>query len=154
MTRFLFASLLASVIPITVAAETCALDKNYCVPFVGCAEDGTGFFYGVTFGKQRGPVYAVSETGARCVGKWWRGAFGVGKARFSCEDGKSGRARYTYFDKTTGTATGQVRLSSGADIRFWAGHNCLPHVLSDQTETKDMVACVSEAAKRAEARNK
>ena len=121
MTRLLMASLLAVATAPVAGAETCDLDKDYCVSFVGYAEDGTGFFYGVTFGKQGGPVFAVAESGAHCTGTWWRGAFGAGRSKFSCEDGQSGRARYTYFDRKTGTATGAGRMSTGARIRFLGG---------------------------------
>ena len=141
-------TLFAALISTSSHAEPCQLSKNYCVPFVGCFESGDGFFHGMSFGKREGPIFAVSEQGVRCEGRWWRNALGAGKARFTCEDGVSGRATYTYFHKSSGTAKGRGRTNSGERLRFWAGHRYLAYVLADKNETAAMTTCVTEAAKR------
>lgn len=152
MTRFLMTTLLTGLLTTTATAETCTLANDFCVPFVGCIEDGRGFFHGYSFGRKKGPLTAFTENGATCEGRWWRNAIGVGKAEFSCENGLSGRASYTYFEPSSGTAFGKGRTNKGDRVRFWAGHRLLPHVLSDQKETDDILACVTKASERAGAR--
>ncbi|WP_298840521.1 hypothetical protein [uncultured Roseobacter sp.] len=148
MTRTVMTSLLAGLLCTSAAAETCTLSNDFCVPFVGCFEDGQGFFHGYTTGRESGPVVAQTENGTLCVGEWWRGFAGAGKAKFACEDGKSGRATYTYFHRSSGTAVGKGRIQSGERVRFWAGHQYLAYVLADKKQTDAMISCVKAAADR------
>ncbi len=143
---FLTASVLCASASVAVA-QSCTLENDYCVPFVGCTENGQNYYFGNTFGKREGPVFAISADGVKCEGKWWRTSIGAGKATFSCEDGTRGRSTYTYMDGPSGTILGRGRLKGGDRLRFWSGHKILPYVLADKQERQEMISCVTGAIK-------
>ena len=123
----------------------CTLANNYCVPFVGCTGDGANFYLGQTFGRRSGPVQAQGLDGSTCTGTWKRTALGAGVARFECSDGITGRARYTYFDSSSGTAVGRGRTSAGDRLSFLAGHRVEDYIAAAQGFDADLLACVKRA---------
>lgn len=133
----------------TAQTTDCRFDEGFCVPFVGCSETTGAYYVGRSYGQRSGPVAAISNTGRVCQGRWWRNALGIGRARFTCDDGAEGEARYTYFDSRSGTATGKGWTNRNEKLRFWAGHHVLSYVLANEGETKDLTACVQDALKAA-----
>lgn len=134
----------------SVTAETrgCSLSKDFCVPFIGCSLKTGDFYAGYSLGQRTGPVFATSKSGVTCQGEWWRNAIGAGRAKFTCGDGATGNATYTYFDSKTGTASGSGRTNTGDKLRFWAGHNVLSYVLAQESETEAMISCVANGLKQ------
>ncbi|WP_147111740.1 hypothetical protein [Tateyamaria sp. syn59] len=127
------------------ADDNCTLKNNYCVPFIGCTLDGQDFYVGRTFGRESGVLEARGLSGATCSGTWRRTALGIGRAEFSCSDGMSGRATYTYFDRSSGTAKGRGRTQGGDRLQFWAGHRIGAFILTDGGLDPDIAACVAQA---------
>lgn len=128
-----------------LAEKPCKLSNNYCVPIVACTKDGGDFFAGRAYGKDGGPVLAVSKNGRECKGRWWRSAIGTGKAKMECSDGLRARISYNYFHKSSGTVLGKARLSDGSRMSFWAGHRIIPYVLQQEDYRTEMIDCVKEA---------
>lgn len=145
MIRIAVLAVIASLSATSIAAEPCNLKNNFCVPFVACVLDGSEFFFGQSYGRRGGPVQAVSPSGAVCEGRWWRNSFGAGRTEFACKDGRTGRGTFTYFDSTTGTATGRGRTSDGKRLRVWAGADIWKYVLSGAEEDLDLIQCVRSA---------
>lgn len=145
MLRIAALSLIASLCGPASASNLCTLDNNFCVPFVGCAVDGATFYVGRTFGREAGPLEATAHDGTVCRGTWKRTTLGAGQATFTCSDGVSGRARYTYFHRQSGTATGRGRTKAGDRLRFWAGHRVQEYVLSGAEANHEMIDCVGRA---------
>ncbi|WP_299147302.1 hypothetical protein [uncultured Tateyamaria sp.] len=127
------------------ADTTCTLNDNFCVPFVGCTQDGQNFFTGRTFGRESGPLTATGADGTACRGMWRRTFLGAGVAKFECSDGNTGRARYTYFERSSGTALGRGRTKAGDRLTFLAGHNIGTYVLANNGLDKTLLSCVTRA---------
>ncbi|MEX0371656.1 MAG: hypothetical protein AB3N09_13570 [Tateyamaria sp.] len=138
------AALMCWAVPL-YAEDTCTLKNNYCVPFIGCTTDGQDYYVGRTFGRESGELEAQGLSGATCRGTWKRTALGAGRAVFSCSDGVSGRATYTYFDRGTGTAKGRGRTQSGDRLQFWAAHRIGLFILTEDGLNPDIAACVRRA---------
>lgn len=107
------------------AAEvpTCDPDRDNCSRFAACVSGTSEIIRGTSFGIDAGTIYAQSDKGVTCQGTWRRGFMGVGLARFTCDDGRSGQAAYTWLDPRTGTATGTGSFDDGTLVRFWSGNN-------------------------------
>lgn len=118
----------------------CTLSNNYCVPVVGCLAENDRLFVGRSFGRREGPVVVKTLDGVSCRGSWKRTLFG-GKARFACDDGTSGKIRYNYLDKKTGTATGKGKTDGGETMEFWAGHNLLKYFVFNEKLRNGALAC-------------
>lgn len=101
----------------------CSLANDYCVPVVGCIEETREFFRGQTNGADKGPLRVEGAGKLVCTGTWQRTFMGLGIAEFACEDGRSGKAIYSYFEPETGTAVGTGTLADGMTANFWSGHN-------------------------------
>ncbi|MEO0633649.1 MAG: hypothetical protein AAFY52_05900 [Pseudomonadota bacterium] len=139
-------SVIASLATQSQAREACTLRNNYCVPFVACTEDGAKYFVGNSLGKDEGPVRAKSADGTVCEGRWWRTQIGTGKVKFSCTDGVTGSARYAYFHKGSGTATGRGRTDQGDKMRFWSGHRISEFLLSEANKDDlELLRCAARA---------
>lgn len=128
-----------------LADEACTLANDWCVPFVGCLEDGSLHFVGRTHGRRDGPLAARTSQGAQCTGTWKRTIVGAGKASFSCDDGRAGKVLYTYFDAPTGTAVGRGSTETGERLIFFSGRAIREFMSADGTFDPDLIGCVSEA---------
>lgn len=102
-------------------AASCPDTGEHCVTFVACIEETGEHFKGYALGHDAGTLAATSSLGASCTGNWWRTLLGLGRAEFSCDDGRSGSSLYTWFDRDTGTAIGSGQFADGARARFWSG---------------------------------
>ena len=122
----------------------CSFDENFCVPFFGCLEKIGEFYSGHSLGRCTWPIFARSISGITCEGWWWRNILGLGCAKFSCEDGTTGTATYSYFDSKLGTATGSGRTDKRELLRFWAGHNVQKYLSVQEEEAKKIASCVAD----------
>ena len=122
----------------------CSFDKNFCVPFFGCLEKIGDFYSGHSLGRRTWPIFAKSISGITFEGWWWRNVLGLGCAKFSCEDGTTGTATYSYFDFKSGTATGAGRIGKRELLRFWAGHNVQKDLFVQEEEAKKIASCVAD----------
>lgn len=94
----------------------------------------------------RGPCErAIQQKGTRCSGTWRRTALGAGRTTFECSTGLAGRGTFTYFDPTTGTATGRGRTNTGDRLYFWAGANVLDFIRSGSEDNRALLSCVTRA---------
>ncbi len=119
----------------------CTLDKNYCTPFMGCIDTNSILFIGFTFGKAKGKLVARTNTDATCVGTWRRTALGLGKAKFKCDDGRSGRVTYSTLHRTSGTAIGRGRTNKREKVDVWAGHRILEYFARDESIKEGVATC-------------
>lgn len=137
---------LIATLPATAKAEEgCWLRNGYCVPFVGCFEDGSLHFVGRTHGRRDGPLIAETSEGAICTGTWKRTFVGAGKAVFSCDDGRKGRVLYTYFDEGTGTAVGKGATEDGDRLIFFSGRAVRQYMDNDGSFDPALAGCISDA---------
>lgn len=102
-------------------AASCPDTGDYCVRFVACIEETGEHFSGYALGHDAGAIATTSSLGASCTGHWWRTRLGFGRAEFTCDDGRSGGALYTWFEPESGTAIGTGVFTGGARVRFWSG---------------------------------
>lgn len=123
------------------ALSTCNPDTQDCSRFAACVQDTAEVFHGVSFGRDAGPLEAETEAGVQCSGQWHRGPMGVGIAEFSCSDGRSGNALYTWIDPDTGTARGKGQFSDGTAVWFWAGNDLGRYFASADPDDLADVAC-------------
>ena len=122
----------------------CSFDENFCIPFFGCLEKIGEFYSGHSLGRCTWPIFARSSSGITCEGWCWRNVLGLGCAKFSCEDGTTGTATYSYFDSKLGTATGSGRTDKRELLRFWAGHNVKKYLSVQEEEAKKIASCVAD----------
>lgn len=105
----------------------CALEPGSaesCTPVLACMPGEGVWFVGRAIGWNKGTLAGQTSTGVSCTGDWAVGeTLGFGRARFSCDDGLSGRMVYYYQDTETGTARGTGLISGFGQIRAWSGHN-------------------------------
>ena len=121
--------------------ELCDPSTMNCSTFVACIEDTGEYFKGVSFGTEAGPLAAKSVTGAICTGEWARGPSGVGVAKFTCDDGRSGSSVYKWFESESGTAVGTGEFADGAEARFWSGNNLERYFREIDPSERDRMAC-------------
>ena len=145
MIRIATLALIATLPATMTRAENCTLANNYCVPFVGCMEDGSFHFTGETLGRREGPLMAVTSDGSSCTGTWKRTFVGAGTATFSCDNGMSGGMLYTYFDAESGTAMGKGTTDAGEKLVFWSGRAIRDFVTRDGSLDPELAGCVNEA---------
>ena len=103
-------------------------------------EDGL-WFDGRADGWNRGTVTGRLSDGTACAGTWgyaWHGM--TARVEFRCDDGRSGRARYTAQDPETGTGIGRGRMSDGTSVRAWTGRNVLDY-LTPEGERRALLPC-------------
>ena len=122
----------------------CSFDENFCIPFFGCLEKIGEFYSGHSLGRCTWPIFARSSSGITCEGWWWRNVLGLGCAKFSCEDGTTGTATYSYFDSKSGIATGSGRTDKRELLRLWAGHNVQKYLSVQEEEAKKIASCVAD----------
>lgn len=122
----------------------CSFDENFCVLFFGFLEKIGGFYSGHSLVRCTWPIFARSSSGITCEGWWWRNVLGLGCAKFSCEDGTTGTATYSYFDSKSGTAIGSCRTDKRELLRFWAGHNVQKYLSVQEEEAKKIASCVND----------
>ncbi|MEM1066183.1 MAG: hypothetical protein AAGJ74_11840 [Pseudomonadota bacterium] len=116
-----------------------------CSPVVGCLERSGTYFTGRAIGWDEGTFAARSSSGAICTGEWvTRNAMGLGEAIFTCDDGTSGIAFFTYQDSYTGTATGQGMTDDLQRIRIWSGHNIKQFLRNQTGEVDPQLMCGDE----------
>ena len=141
---FLCVLVLAVVNTTDAIAEECQPTGNYCTPVVGCIAETGEMFWGVTRGREFGPLAAVSSFGASCAGTWKKVPLALGAAHFTCSDGRSGTSLYTYFEKSTGTAIGNGTFQNGQVIRFWAGWNLEDYFNNVAPKDREAMRCKVE----------
>jgi hypothetical protein len=103
--------------------KTCDPTTMDCSPLTVCVEATGEVMKGASFGRDEGPFEVSSSDGAMCSGTWWRSVMGLGLAKFTCSDGRSGSSAFTWFEPETGTAVGSGKFSDGSVGKFWAGNN-------------------------------
>ncbi len=129
-----YPTLAALTIAFWSAAPAAALDlpecelnpgsADSCSPVLACMPGDGVWFVGRAIGWDEGTLAGETNTGVQCTGDWAVGeSFGFGRARFTCDDGMSGRLPYHYQDVETGTARGTGLISGFGRIRAWSGHN-------------------------------
>jgi hypothetical protein len=70
-----------------------------------------------------------------------RNALGLGQATFSCDDGTTGTAFFTYQDSLTGTATGHGLTDRLGWVRVWSGHNIRQFVMNETGVVDPLLMC-------------
>ncbi len=149
MLRIAILTLIATLPAQSSAEDPCTLANNFCVPFVGCSLDGTLSFSGRGYGQGTGTLAAERSDGLHCSGTWHLvtdgqpGALGI--ADFTCADGMSGTASYTWLHAPSGTVTGTGSTDNGRDLRFWSGHLIADYIAQDPTLDPALISCVTEA---------
>ncbi|NYS25753.1 hypothetical protein HUK65_12190 [Rhodobacteraceae bacterium 2376] len=94
-----------------------------CAPVLACMPGDGVWFVGRAVGWNEGKLEGETNTGVTCTGTWSVGeTLALGHARFSCDDGLSGRIVYHYQDPGTGTARGTGLISGFGRLRAWSGH--------------------------------
>jgi len=63
-----FLVLFVEIKPADAQTDQCHPSGVYCTPFVGCIEETGEIFWGETYGRQSGPLVAVTSFGAVCEG--------------------------------------------------------------------------------------
>lgn len=94
-----------------------------CSPIVACMPTEDTYLVGRAIGWDAGTLSGVTNSGVSCIGTWQVTGFGIGLARFACDDGLEGRLAYTYQDGETGTAMGKGLVSGFGWLEAWSGHN-------------------------------
>ncbi len=135
--------LIFSIATTGAASSGCIQPNNQCVPVVGCIlGEPNEFFYGEVHGVQKGAFIASSSKGANCRGTFRRTSLGTAKVNARCDDGRSGRATFTYYHKATGTGRGKGRMSDGERIIFWAGDRLFSYFENPRaSEPNQLIAC-------------
>ncbi|WP_298915847.1 hypothetical protein [uncultured Roseobacter sp.] len=118
--------------------------SEVCVPFVGCVGEQGDFFTGRALGRTEGTLAVETSGGVICSGDWIpRNFLGVGQANFTCDDGKTGIAYFTYQDPRTGTATGNGLLSDGSKLLVWSGNNIRQFLAIDPNNPDGNLTCAN-----------
>jgi hypothetical protein len=117
-------------------------DPSACSPVVACFEATGVYLTGRAIGWDRGTLAGTTSAGATCTGDWVsRNALGVGQATFTCDDGMSGTAFFTYQDSLTGTATGHGLASPLGRSRVWSGHNIRQFLIAETGRVDPQPLC-------------
>ena len=125
------------------AAEPCenTRDGDNCSRVLACmGEDGL-WFDGRADGWNAGTLRGRMSDGTTCAGEWgyaWHGM--TAWVAFQCDDGRTGRGRYTAQDPETGTGLGRGELSDGTAFRAWTGRNVLDF-LTPEGERRALLPC-------------
>lgn len=98
-----------------------------CSRVLACVGEDGLWFDGRSDGWGEGTLSGRLSDGTACTGVWGhRGWFGLSlDAELRCEDGRSGRVRYTAQDPETGTGIASGALRDGTRVRAWTGRNVL-----------------------------
>ena len=127
--------------PVPVAPCENTRDEDNCSRVLACVGEDGLWFDGRSDGWNEGTVSGRLSDGTACAGRWRYGLLGfTAKVEFRCEDGRSGRARFTAQDPETGTGIGGGVTSEGDDVRIWGGHNVL-RFLTPEGERRAMLPC-------------
>ncbi len=115
-----------------------------CSPLVVCVEATGEIMRGASFGRDEGPFATESSDGVLCEGTWRRGFMGVGLASFTCNDGRSGKSAFTWFEPESGTAVGTGTFSDGQEARFWGGNNLERYFREISPQDRQAMTCTPE----------
>ncbi len=146
-TKLLLGLFLLSLSTTTAKASDCIQPNNQCTPVVGCILGAPNeLFVGEVQGVSKGVFTVVSSQGARCVGTFRRTQFGLAKVQTNCDDGRTGRATFSYYHKNTGTGRGKGRMSDGGQIVFWAGDRLWSYFRNVSESRSDaLITCAMKA---------
>ncbi|WP_019295011.1 MULTISPECIES: hypothetical protein [unclassified Leisingera] len=97
-------------------------DPNNCTPVAACLEGGD-LFTGRAIGWLDGTFSGRTVAGAECSGQWKiQSTVGnYGNAQITCDDGRSGAAKFSYANLAAYTVWGTGELSDGGEFKVWAG---------------------------------
>ncbi len=116
-------------------------DADNCSRILACVGEDGLWFDGRADGWNSGTVEGRLSDGTACAGTWHYGLLGfTAKVEFRCEDGRSGRARYTAQDPETGTGIGGGVMDDGTQVRAWTGRNVLDF-LTPEGERRASLPC-------------
>jgi hypothetical protein len=129
------------------AGSKCTDRGNQCTRVIGCILGAPNeLFFGEVHGIENGRIAAQTNLGVTCRGTFKRTVFGAAKANVSCDDGRTGRARFAYYHKHTGTGRGKGKMSDGEEVVFWAGDKLPSYFLNLQESRFDALILCAKAA--------
>lgn len=128
-------------------ASDCIEPNNRCTPVVGCIlGEPNELFVGEVHGVGSGAFGVKSSQGATCIGTFRRTQFGLAKVQTTCDDGRTGRATFSYFHENTGTGRGKGRMSDGGRIVFWAGDRLWSYFRNiSESRPDELITCAMKA---------
>ncbi len=146
-TLLLLTALIWSSHPTSAAPFKCSELNNQCTMVVGCIlGDPNEFFIGEVHGVGKGKFSLASSQGAICNGTFKRTVFGTAKVQTTCNDGRTGRATFSYFHKGTGTGRGKGKMSDDGKIVFWAGDQLISYFSNlQQSKFDELIVCAIRA---------